>query len=113
MKRIFKYIIDPHNLDGYNELKLQLPKTAKVLSSKKQLDKLLHENIVIYALIDDEEKETKEIIVKVIGTGHNIHDRTVGGVNIYQVVHTIDDFELIDTVMLENGNLVFHVFIKE
>lgn len=89
MKTIWKYSLLPTT--GQN---LSLPFGAEILSVKEQ-----NENIVLYALVDPNEEGKTNRMVLIFGTGHEISN--------------IKGFQFIDTVKLQGGALMFHVFIKE
>jgi hypothetical protein len=64
MERIFKY-----GLETIDEQTLDLPRSAIFISVAAQED-----HLVLYALIDDEEKETRSCIIRIVGTGMAIPD---------------------------------------
>lgn len=86
MNRIFKY---PLNILATQVI--ELPASASILSVMKQRDK-----VVLYALIDDSEVETRKRSIEIFGTGHPISDR----------IHR----DYLGTVAQENGDLVWHIF---
>ena len=88
MKRIFKYILEPLNVQ-----RLYIPKGSKILSVKEQYGK-----IVLYALVDDVQGglDCFKIFVKVTG----------------KPADDISDCEFLGTVKLYEGELMFHVFYK-
>lgn len=87
MKTVYKY-----KLETVTAQVIELPKGAEVLSVKNQ-----HEEICLYAKVDTEEKELQIITVLIFGTGHNIPP----GAN---------EAKYVDTVSLQGGMLMFHVF---
>jgi len=89
MKRIYKYELKPQEMQI-----ISLPVGSKVLSVIEQND-----TIMMYALVNIEEKETDKYYFTIYGTGHDISN----GIN---------TFEFIDTVKLQGGSLVFHVFYQ-
>ena len=88
MKNIYKYILSP--LVEY----IEIP-SEKILSCETQGN-----NIVVYVIIDTEDKYLRKFDFQVIGTGHDIYCN-------------IDDYTFLNTVKLENDTLVFHVFYKK
>jgi hypothetical protein len=86
MKRIFKYelsITDVQTLD--------LPHAARILSVMEQQN-----NIVLYALIDDEETVIHGHTIKIVGTGHPFPD--------------CDAWDYLGTVQQYGGVFVWHIF---
>lgn len=88
MKKIYKF-----KVDFYVSQELILPAGSKILSVANQ-----NEGIVLYALVNTESlyKQTYKIIMH--GTGHAADD--------------LDHTEFVGTVLLHEGNLVFHVFVE-
>lgn len=86
MKRIFKYPLPVRDL-----VFLDLPLGAQVLSVAVQ-----EGSIVLYALIDDAEKQTDRQAFRVVGTGHLCED--------------VLGMRFLGTVNLHNGALMFHIF---
>ena len=88
MKRVLKYTLQP-----VDKQELVLYAGSKILSVENQ-----HENIVLYALVEDCVRgiETHTIIIH--GTGHNANDT--------------DGCDFVGTVKLHNGSLMFHVFAR-
>jgi hypothetical protein len=89
MKTVYKY-----TLATTDEQILSLPKGSRILSVEEQ-----NQNIVLYALVDTEEKQVCEYKIIVVGTGHIASDAA--------------DCEFLGTVKLLGGELMFHVFVKE
>lgn len=89
MKVIYKYI-----LNFVEQQELELPANSKILSVKNQ-----NENIVLYALIDNEITIMKTHLIFIKGTGHNADN--------------IKDCNFIETVKLLGGELMFHIFTKK
>ena len=87
MKKIFKYEIKPQDTQI---LSIQ---SKNILSAEEQ-----HGKIVIYALVDTE-IESIEYEFGLNGTGNNIN-------------FDIDLFEFLDTVKMDNGLLMFHIFYR-
>lgn len=88
MKRMFKYeltIVDEQTID--------LPVSAKFLSVVEQ-----HGEVVLYALVDDEEtaKRIEERRIRIVGTGHPFPD--------------YEECEYLGTVLQHGGTLVWHIF---
>lgn len=75
------------------ENNIALPAGSKVLSVKNQ-----NEQIVMYALVDEDERRRTLTKVKVFGTGQQILD--------------VEGYDYLDTVSIYNGSLMFHVFYK-
>jgi hypothetical protein len=88
MKRVFKY-----SLEVTDEQTIELPRNTKILCVQTQ-----NGFPQLWALIDDEEKRMKKVIIAIHGTGHPIDNDEVL------------DREYISTFQLSNGSLVFHVF---
>lgn len=87
MKTVHKYELI---MDGVATL--NLPEGAEILSAKAQRNK-----IVLYTLVDTNELPTDVYSVLAIGTGAYLD-------------YDIDKYKFIDTVMLLDGALVYHVF---
>jgi hypothetical protein len=91
-EKIFKYTLEIKKIDEDNHTFLSLPRGAKVLSAATQ-----YEQIVVYAVVNPDEKvmEDHEFIVQ--GTGHVIK---------------FDKFqyEFLNTTSLYDGKLMFHIF---
>ena len=85
MKTVYKFAIDP-----YNETTIMLPPSAVVIAAKEQFGQLY-----IWVLLDTQEFIRLPRKLFVIGTGQPIN---------YQL------FTYIDTVMMNGGGLVWHVF---
>jgi len=85
MKRIFKY-----NLMITDKQGIYLSLHAKILCVKEQ-----HNNIVIYVEIDTLVRGEEYVEFIIVGTGHPIPDLNL---------------EYIDTLMMEDGALVWHVY---
>lgn len=85
MKVIYKYTIDPIHLV------VPMPKGAMVISAHSQ-----HNKMCVWAIVDPEETELEDITFVILGTGINF-DMT-------------DNLRFIDTLYLDNGYLVFHIF---
>jgi hypothetical protein len=88
MDKIYKYILDPNNWT------VELPKNSNIISAESQGD-----NIVVYAIVNTEEKELRKVEIRVFGTGHNID------INLNYYI-------FLDTVKMYGGTLMFHVFYK-
>lgn len=75
---------------------IEMPLGAKILSAEEQ-----NHQIVVYAAIEDTKTdmfEDREIIV--LGTGHETH-------------YDLNEYRFLNTVKMENGSLMFHVFVKK
>lgn len=92
MKTIYKYEIKD------TDYKLSLPKGFDILCAKSQIDKYGDEGIFLWALVDPDVEDMEVVNIKVLGTGMNIDDSI--------------KLSYIDTVMINNGKYVFHVFKK-
>lgn len=94
--KIFKY-----KLEVTDEQIVKLPSGSRVLSVMNQND-----NIVLYALVSDNEIDTEEVSIRIVGTGHDIDffipAAGFGG-----------GYEFLGTVSLYDGTLMFHVFYKK
>ena len=88
MKAIYKYKLPFEDI-----VELELPKDARVLSAINQ-----HEDIVIYALVDTKEAETRIYTFRIIGTGHAIDK------------NDLKYYHFLNSVSLRHGALIFHVF---
>ena len=85
MKKVFKYSLRITDLQS-----LELPVGAKILCVKLQNDFPF-----LWALVDPSEENTEVVNIRCAGTGHEI---------------TEDIEEYIDTVLVMNGQFVFHFF---
>ena len=90
-RKVFKYILNPYELDKDSRLNLELPMGSVVLSVAEQRGKM-----VLYALVDDSETAKENNIIYIHGTGHNT-----------EVSHFS---RFLGTVKLEDGALMFHIF---
>ena len=88
-------IIWKYNVAVDDEQALLVPKGSKLLSVKEQ-----YGNLVAYVLVGKVIKENTTINIRIFGTGHPI------GIN------TTDEWKYLDTVMTNNGELVWHIFYK-
>ena len=86
MKNILKYALKVEDKQY-----LQLPLNSRLLSVEEQ-----RENIVLYALVDDEEQTLEKYLIIMHGTGHRADD--------------VSGYNFLGTVQLKNGALVFHIF---
>lgn len=84
MERIFKYKLEPTETQF-----IKLPVNSKILSVIEQ-----HQQIVLYAIVDDEAPMGISARISIVATGDNI----------------VNNGKFLDTVKLLNGELVFHVF---
>lgn len=91
--KIFKY-----PLEITDDQTIKLPHGARILSAMNQYD-----NIVLYALISDNEINTEEVSIRIVGTGYDIDffipSAVFGG-----------GYKFLGTVSLYDGKLMFHVF---
>lgn len=90
MKVVYKYPIDITD-----EQVIKLPLGSKILSVIEQNNK-----IVLYAIVSPGIEYTREVIIRIVGTGN-------------EIPLSLDEFKFMDSIKLQNGNLVFHVFMKE
>lgn len=90
MKVVYKYPVDVTD-----EQTLKIPLGSKILSVIEQNNK-----IVLYAIVHPGVEYTREVIIRIVGTGH-------------EIPFSLDEFKFMDSIKLQNGNLVFHVFMKE
>ena len=86
MIRIFKY-----TLDIVDEQTLNLPTGSKIVSVIEQ-----NNDVVLYALVDDEEKHTNGHVIRIVGTGHPFPD--------------CGEHFFVGTVSNHAGSRVWHVF---
>jgi len=89
MDRVFKY-----KLNLADRQTLQLPRASSILSVMEQ-----HNNIVLYALVDDENAEHNDVEAVelfIVGTG--------------QPFMYADESEFIGSVSTYDGDLVWHIF---
>jgi hypothetical protein len=91
-KVIYKY-----KVEITDESTIKMPAAAKVISVAEQGNE-----IVLYAMVpfDNDPEITKNISIRVVGTGHKIHFDT-------------SEFKFIGTVSLHFGKLMFHIFYKD
>ncbi len=91
--KIFKY-----PLEITDDQTIKLPHGARILSVMNQ-----HDNIVLYALVNDKEKKIESVSTRIVGTGHDIDffipAAGFGG-----------GYKFLGTVSLYDGKLMFHVF---
>ena len=89
MKTIFKYplLVDDNQT-------VILPTGARVLSVAEQRG-----NIVLYALIDDEEKAQSVYTIRIRGTGHYAGE--------------LDPCRFLGTINQHDGQFMWHVFIDD
>ena len=84
MNTVYKY---PLKIDDYQQV--ILPVGAEILCVK-----LVNDMPFLWALIDKEQTYDEAITIRIAGTGHDIKENV----------------EYIDTILVEGGALVFHVF---
>ena len=87
MKTIFKYALPIADIQI-----LKLPLHSRFLHVGEQ-----HGNVCLWALVNDQEKETTSHIIRMIGTGHPIPSHLV----------------YLGTVLTRSGVLVWHLFFEE
>jgi len=88
MKKIYKY-----KLNHSSSQPLQLPKGSSIISVTSQ-----YGNIVLYANVQTDAKETETYDILVIGTGDEAPSK---------------DYHFIGTIKLHEGAYMFHVFYKK
>lgn len=90
MKKIYKYTLKPTDFQI-----LELPKKSNIISVIEQKNQ-----IVLYAIVNDDISETElyDIIIK--ETGHDLPEN-------------FDLYTFLGSVNLINGSLIFHVFYKK
>jgi hypothetical protein len=93
--KIFKYIIEPDKLSLDHSVTLELPRRAEVISAAEQ-----REDIVIYAVVDVEEKKTDDHLIWIVGTGHEIPEAVLD--------QSLCKF--LGTVSLQKGDFMFHIY---
>ena len=88
MKTIWKF-----PLEVADEQIIEMPRGAKILSVRIQ-----HEVPCLWALVDTAQRINVPRTIRIYGTGHNVSSLP-------------DDSEHVGMLFLEDGYLVFHVFI--
>ena len=91
MRAIYKY-----QLKVQDSQELMLPIGTEILSVCEQ-----YNSIVLYAIVNKDEKIEHKYQVKIFGTGHDIQP------------DLNDEDIFLGTVSLSGGRLMFHVFITE
>lgn len=91
MQTIYKYPISPAIQTTIRAV--SIPKGGRVLSVESQ-----GSVIVLYAMVDHDEKELMEVQVEVYGTGRPVPDTT--------------NLLFLGTVKLFDGGLMYHVFVR-
>lgn len=89
MKIIYKY-----PLNSVTTQTLTLPIGATILSVKN-----VKESICVYAVVDNQQKTSKDVEILILGTGQRWNG-------------IVDTYLFLDTVKLADGGLMFHVFYK-
>jgi hypothetical protein len=89
MLRIYKYVLEEKSIQI-----LELPMNSRILSVESQ-----GEDIVLYVMVDAEERRKWARMVRIYGTG-------------FDITPDIDDYRFLGTVKLSQGKLMFHVFYK-
>jgi hypothetical protein len=87
MKTIFKYPIEVTD-----EQKVKLPSDSLIISAINQNGQL-----VIYALVDTEEKDTEEKTIRIFGTGHPCD---------------VEEFDYNFLGSVVTGDFVWHIFAE-
>lgn len=85
-RKIYKY-----PLEIKNSQIIDIPAEGVVLSIKNQ-----NEQPVLYALVDTDCEQKGQVRIECRGTGHNLSGE--------------EPIQLIETLLFDNGNLVFHFF---
>jgi len=83
-------VVYKYNLEITDTQTLHLPKNVDILSVENQ-----NGYLVLYALVNEQEKIFEYVDISVIGTGHQISFTT---------------YTFIGTVSFSGGTLMFHVF---
>ena len=91
MRRIFKY---PMKVQDWQVL--TLPKDSRIISTIEQ-----NNTVMIYAIVNPEEKEEEKYNIRIAGTGHPIHEKDVEGMT------------FLGTVIFGELPLVWHVFYQK
>jgi len=89
MNAIWKYeveVTDEQNID--------MPVGSNIISAQVQDDK-----ICLWVEVDTDEKDVKDVVIEIFGTGNKISD-------------TSKERRFIDTVQFHGGALVFHVYAQ-
>jgi len=89
MKKIYKYTLKPTDFQI-----LELPKKSNIISVIEQ-----NNQIVLYAIINDNMSETELYDIMIKGTGHDLPEN-------------FDLYTFLNSVNLIDGSLIFHVFYK-
>lgn len=95
---IWKFRLDPMSRTGTNGLlmyEVKMPVGAIVLSTGMQADEVGHEDIYVWAIVDDTSPVERRVF-SVFATGHSVLPNDPG--------------KFIGTVMLSGGTFVFHIF---
>lgn len=87
MKVVYKY-----PLQVINTQEVRLLKNHKILCVKNQYDEM-----VLYVEVNLEEEEYETVTIAIVGTGHTFID-------------TYNNLEYIDTVLIMQDQLVWHVY---
>lgn len=90
MKSIYKYKLHP-------DIKsIIVPGGAEVLSAVAR-----DNEIVVYAIVDTNDKTVKEVDYLVFGTGHILDESKLEG------------FKFLNTVVIADNGLIFHIFVED
>lgn len=97
MRTIHKYplAMDVQGFTPVYEQILEMPKSAKILAVKNQ-----YERPTLWAMVDPADKETRRVQVYCVGTGQTI-------------TFPFASVRFLDTVLTSNGQLVWHIFVKD
>lgn len=102
MKKIFKYKLQFTDLPT-----AELPVGAEILTVDKQRDSMenpAEENhVFIWAIIDEDEKQTETRYFRIAGTGHPLGDD-------FDNIKKYSKLNYINTMQLFDGYEVYHIF---
>lgn len=87
-------VIHKYKLNGDTLQTVSLPINSTVLSVVEQ-----HQDIVMYAVVDTEQGDEKEVEFLLLGTGQIFND-------------TLDGYVFLNTVKLSGGAIMVHVFCR-
>lgn len=89
LKSVWKFKLDPSQSNI-----IEVPLGTKILSTSAQGD-----DIVVYGLVSLNEESKEVYSIEVSGTGQ-------------QIPSYINDYKFLDTVKMNNGEVIYHVFYK-
>ena len=91
MRTIYKFGLKPLDFQI-----VEIQGLLKVLSAKEQ-----YNNMVLYAMVDTDDKEITKVKIAIRGTGHELGE-------LYN-----KPYKFINTIKLEGDKLMFHIFLME